>query len=112
MITWKLIAVDLLLLAGALFTYRGVRGVIAALRSMEEDKRALERFYRAAREGIGGVALAVIAAGLWAESDGLVVFGLVFLGEELYETTMAAAVTRWGREREERERAGEGAIVT
>lgn len=48
---------------------------------------------------IAGLALGCIAAGLFFRSSTFTTFGVVFLVEEIYETTMALSIVRWGKER-------------
>lgn len=100
-ITPELIWIDILLVAAAIFGVRGMRTFMSAMRNRSE-KDAPMKFYRGARGVISAIALVTIAAGLWFDSHGLLLFGIVFLAEELYETLMAESVVRWGRKKEER----------
>lgn len=67
--------------------------------SRREDPDAPLHLARGARWFITALALACIAAGLCVESDAFVLFGVVFLLEELYETTAVVWIFTWGRRR-------------
>ena len=95
-ITPEMIWVDVLILGAAIFGYRGMRTLISALRRMDDDD-APEAFYRGARGVVTAIGLVALAAGIWFDSRGMLIFGVVFLAEELYETLMAESVVRWGR---------------
>ena len=95
----EMVWVDLLIVAAAIFGYRGMRTVVSALRRMDDDD-APEAFYRGARGVVSAIGLLALAAGIWFDSRGMLLFGIVFLAEELYETLMAESVVRWGRQQE------------
>jgi len=76
----------------------GTPRVARALRDPDADGAVLELAH-GARWAIAGVALALTAAGLFARSKGLTLLGVVFLCEELYETTVIISALRWGRAR-------------
>ena len=50
--------------------------------------------------GVRAIGLIALAAGLWFDFRGLLLFGVVFLVEELYETCMVEAVINWGRKQD------------
>ena len=80
-------------LAGAGAGARGVRLVARALRGADEPGASLTLI-----RGIRGIVVAVatgsLAAGTLFDQTWLLVFGLVFLAEELYETGVVALVLR------------------
>ncbi len=81
----------LLVLLAALAGGRGVRALARGLR----EARPLDVV-----RGIRGVVIAfaamIFAAGVILATSGLIVLGLVFLGEELYETGVLASIIRSG----------------
>jgi hypothetical protein len=83
-----------LLAAGAL--WQGVRRVSKGLREVDHPASALQVV-----RGIRGVTVAVSAAalggGMLFASTGLLVFGVIFLGEELYETGVVLLALRAGQ---------------
>ena len=89
---------SLLALLSALGFVRGVPMISRSLGDAESDGAPL-LLLQGGRWAIAAAALACLAAGLFASSTGLAVFGLVFLLEELYETTVALSILRWGRAR-------------
>jgi hypothetical protein len=91
-VPWMLCAVGVV---GAL---RGLPLLEAAFRDREHPEAAL-RMIRGARWFIAAVAAATLAAGIVSESTGIILFGAAFLAEELYETTVALWILKWGRSR-------------
>jgi hypothetical protein len=86
----------LLLAAGSALAMAGAVRAAGVLRRLEQEGEAI-RLVRAIRWLVSGIALAVLGAGkLWNHS-GLIGFGIVFLLEELYETTMVLGVLKWER---------------
>jgi len=83
----------LLALGGAWAALRGARLFVAACRDADAPSASL-RLVR----GLRGIALAVgawaLAGGLLWEQVWLLVFGAVFLAEEIYETGVVALVLR------------------
>jgi hypothetical protein len=96
---WNGIVAGLLLLFGGVSAAHGVRRLTSGLR----HARALDVVH-----GIRGsvIALAAIAfaGGVLLVQTGLLVLGAVFLGEELYETGLLAAIIRAGQRDEDRAR--------
>lgn len=82
--------------AGAALGGRGVVLLAAGLRGADHSGSALQVI-----RGIRGIAVAIgtgaIAAGVLLEATWALVFGAVFLLEELYETGVVALVLRAGR---------------
>ena len=95
------IAAALLALAGMLSAVRGTRAVARGLR----EARSLG-LVRGIRACVVALAAAAFAAGALLAQGGLVVLGLVFLAEELYETGVLALIIRSG------ERSAAGAAST
>jgi hypothetical protein len=85
------IAAALLALVGTLSAVRGARAVARGLR----EARSLE-LIRGIRACVVARAAATFAAGALLAHGGLVVVGLVFLAEELYETGVLALIIRSG----------------
>jgi hypothetical protein len=86
----------LILAAALVFTWRGLALARRTIATLDDDARPI-LLLRSGRALIVAVALVCLAAGGLARSDGVVVFGLVFLGEELYETGVALLIVRHGR---------------
>jgi hypothetical protein len=82
-------------LAGTATLYRGVTLFARALRRADDPESSLW-LIRGIRGIVVAVAAASLAAGLATASTGLLAFGAVFLGEELYETGVVALVLRAG----------------
>ena len=97
-----IVLIAVLLIASIIFGFLGLRTLIKVFKNME-DEHAPESFYRGGRGVISAVALIFIAAGLHFDSNSILVFGLVFLAEELYETIMAESIMRWGRKQNQME---------
>jgi hypothetical protein len=85
------ISATLLALGGALSAVRGARAVARGLR----EARSLD-LVRGIRACVVAIAAAAFAAGALLAQGGLVVLGLVFLAEELYETAVLALIIRSG----------------
>ncbi len=85
------LAAGLLVLIGLGSAWWGARRLARGLR----DARSLEVV-----QGLRGLVIAVaavaVAVGLLSGRKGFVVFGAVFLGEELYETGVLSAIIAWG----------------
>ena len=77
---------------------RGLPLLALGLRRREESDAPIW-LLRGARWAIAGAACACIAAGIAAGSRGLTYFGIAFLAEELYETTLVLVILRWGKRR-------------
>ena len=86
-------AAALLGLSGLWSAARGLRLLGRGLRAGEDPAASLW-LIRGLRGGIVGVALAALAAGLLAAQTWLVVFGAIFLAEELYETGVVVLALR------------------
>ena len=83
-----------LLAAGAL--WRGMRRLVTGLRAIDHPASALQ-VVRGLRGLILAVSLAALGGGMLCASTGLLVFGVIFLGEELYETGVVLLALRAGR---------------
>jgi hypothetical protein len=86
----------LLLLVGAAAAVRGGRRLAAGLRRAV----ALD-VVRGIRGCVVALAATAFASGVLLAETGLIVLGTVFLGEELYETGVLAAIIRSGEPRPE-----------
>jgi hypothetical protein len=84
-----------LLATGAL--WQGARHLATGLRSLDHPASAL-RVVRGLRDVIVAVGLAALGGGVLWTSTGLLVFGLIFLGEELYETGVLLLALRVGQQ--------------
>jgi hypothetical protein len=88
------IVAALLALVGLFAAVRGGRQVVRGVRHAEPLPLV---------QGIRGCVVAVVAGtsalGLLAAQTGLLVFGTIFLGEELYETGVLIAIIRSARAR-------------
>jgi hypothetical protein len=82
-----------LALVGVAAGVRGVAGLVRALRDAD-DARAPLTLVRGIRGIVVAVAAGALAAGLVLDQTWLLVFGGVFLAEELYETGVVALVLR------------------
>jgi hypothetical protein len=80
-------------LAGAGAGIRGSRMLVHALREAD-DPRASLTLVRGLRGIVVAVAAAALAGGLLFDQTWLLVFGTVFLAEELYETGVLVLVLR------------------
>ena len=90
------VVAGLLLLVGAAAAARGARRLAAGLR------RAVPLdVVRGIRGCVVALAAAAFAGGVLLVETGLIVLGAVFLGEELYETGVLAAIIRSGEPRPE-----------
>ena len=85
-------------LGGVWAAIRGVRLVRRALRRTDDPASSLW-LVRGIRGVVVAVALAALAAGILGAQRWLLVFGAVFLAEELYETGVVVLVLRADRER-------------
>ena len=85
------IAAALLALVAVLSAVRGARAVARGLR----EARSLD-LIRGIRACVVALAATACAAGALLAQSGLVVLGLVFLAEELYETGVLALIIRSG----------------
>jgi len=81
----------LLILGAAIAGGRGARALARGLR----EARPLD-VVRGIRGVVVGLAAVTCAAGLVLATPGLIILGLVFLGEELYETGVLALIIRSG----------------
>jgi hypothetical protein len=89
-------AVVVLVLLGAWSALRGVRGVAGALRDADDPAASL-RLVRGLRGMVVAVGVEALAAGVLFGQSWLLVFGGVFLAEELYETGVLALILRNAR---------------
>jgi hypothetical protein len=83
-----------LLAAGAL--WQGMRRLAQGLSDVDHPASALW-VMRGIRGVIVAVSLAALGGGVLFASKGLLVFGVIFLGEELYETGVVLLVLRAGQ---------------
>jgi hypothetical protein len=90
--TLQLLAI-VVALAGAGAGARGVRLVARALRRADEPGSSLT-LIRGIRGIVVAVATAALAAGTLFDQAWLLVFGVIFLAEELYEIGVVALVLR------------------
>jgi hypothetical protein len=90
------VVAGLLLLVGAAAAVRGARRLAAGLR-----RAAPLDVVRGIRACVVALAAAAFAGGVLLAETGLVVLGGVFLGEELYESGVLAAIIRSGEPRPE-----------
>jgi hypothetical protein len=72
---------------------RGARLILRALRH-GDDPSASVRLVHGIRGGVLAVAFAALAGGILFTQAWLLLFGMVFLAEELYETGVVALVLR------------------
>ena len=86
----------LLWLLSAVALWHGMRHLAIGLREIDHPTSAL-RVVRALRGVIVAVSFAALGGGMLFTSTGLVVFGLIFLGEELYETGVLLLALRAGQ---------------
>jgi len=96
---WNEIAAALLLLIGGVAARRGMRRLTSGLR----HARSLD-IIRGIRSSVIALAALAFAGGVLLAQTGLLVLGVVFLGEELYETGLLAAIIRAGERAEGRAR--------
>lgn len=80
--------------AGALG--HGMRRLVQGLSAVDHPASAL-RVVRGLRGVIAAISLAALGGGVLCASTGLLVFGVIFLGEELYETGVVLLVLRAGQ---------------
>lgn len=92
---WDLpIAVPAVLaLVGAWSAARGARLLAQGMRRPDESLASL-RVVRGLRAVVVGLAAGALAGGLFFAQTWLLVFGVVFLAEELYETAVLALILR------------------
>ena len=86
----------LVALAGTAALGRGVALFLRGVRRADDPDSSLW-LIRGIRGIVMAVAAASLAAGMLTGSTGFLVFGVVFLAEELYETGVVALVLRAGR---------------
>ncbi len=94
--TGTLLAV-LLLLASTVAVWWGARDLVRGLREAAQPAGSLW-LVRGLRGGIVSVTLGALAGGLLTGQMWLLIFGAIFLGEELYETGVLILVLRTGEE--------------
>jgi hypothetical protein len=80
-----MILAALLWLLAAIGLWQGIRGLVTGLSEIDNPATALP-VVRGIRAVIVAVSVAALGGGVLFGSTGLLVFGLIFLGEELYET--------------------------
>ncbi len=85
---------DALAIVGAFFGIRGLRTLIYGLRRINDDEGPV-LMIRGGRGVLVAVGCAVIAGALIWDNRPMLYFGIAFLAEELYETTMALGVVSW-----------------
>jgi hypothetical protein len=86
----------LLWLLAAVALWRGIRGLATGLCEVNHPASAL-RVVRGIRGVIVAVSIAALGGGVMCASTGLLVFGVIFLGEELYETGVILLALRAGQ---------------
>jgi len=96
---WNEIVAALLLLIGGVAAWHGTRRLTSGLR----HARSLDIIH-GIRSSVIAVAALAFAGGILLAETGLLVLGAVFLGEELYETGLLAAIIRAGARAEGRAR--------
>lgn len=79
---------------GIVLLFLGISRLVPAFKRINEGD-GLILLAKGARLAISGAALVVIAISLRIDHDGLFWFGVAFLFEELYETTMVLGIMRW-----------------
>jgi uncharacterized membrane protein HdeD (DUF308 family) len=84
-----------LALMGIWIAIRGVRSFVRGYRDADDPSASL-RIIRGIRGIVVAVATWALAAGLFLDQTWLLVFGAVFLAEELYETGVVELVLRAG----------------
>ncbi|PYO46345.1 MAG: hypothetical protein DMD84_26290 [Candidatus Rokuibacteriota bacterium] len=87
------VVVALLAIGGVWAAVHGARLLVRAVRRADDPASSL-RAVRGIRGLVIGVAAWALAAGLLLEQTWLLVFGAVFLAEELYETGVLVLVLR------------------
>ena len=87
------VVVALLAIGGGWAAVHGARLLVRAVRRADDPASSL-RAVRGIRGLVIGVAAWALAAGLLLEQTWLLVFGAVFLAEELYETGVLVLVLR------------------
>jgi len=91
------VSVVLLVLGGAWAGSRGGRLIVRSLTRADEPSASLW-LIRGIRGVVVAVAAGALAGGLQFEQTWLLVFGGVFLAEELYETGVVALILRFAPE--------------
>jgi hypothetical protein len=91
-----MILAALLWLLAAVALWQGIRGLATGLREVDHPASAL-RVVRGIRAVIVAVSVAALGGGVLFASTGLLVFGVIFLGEELYETGVVLLALRAGQ---------------
>ncbi|MDA1000379.1 MAG: hypothetical protein O2807_07675 [bacterium] len=86
----------LFLIAGAVSAWRGVRLFLKGFRAGGDPSRVLW-LVRGIRGVIVALAMAVGALGVWLHSKWLLIFGIIFLLEEIYETGVVILALRAGK---------------
>jgi hypothetical protein len=87
--------VVVLVLGGAIAGIRGIRRVAWSLRNADDGAASLT-LVRGIRGLVFGVGAWAVAGGMLLGATWLIVFGVVFLAEELYETGVLAVILRCG----------------
>lgn len=77
-------------------TWRGARWMVKGLREANGPSGALW-VVRGIRGAIVAVSMTALGGGVLLASPGVLVFGIIFLGEELYETGVVLLALRAGR---------------
>jgi hypothetical protein len=88
-----------LALVGGWAGVRGIRLLVRGLRNAGDESASLW-LIRGIRGAVVAVALVALALGVLYGQAWLLVFGVIFLAEELYETGVVALILRAGRRRE------------
>ncbi len=88
-----------LLASGAVYmAARGARLLLRGFRHGDHPSASLW-LVRGIRDGVVGVALGAIAGGVLSGAAWLVIFGIIFLAEELYETGVLMLALRHSPDR-------------
>ncbi|MCI0410507.1 MAG: hypothetical protein L0191_18430 [Acidobacteria bacterium] len=93
----SLILATLFLVVAVVAAWRGARLFMRGLRNAD-DPRASLWIVRGIRAGIIALAMGAFAGGLLYNQGWLLIFGAIFLGEELYETGLILLALRAGAE--------------
>ena len=107
---WSTLLFGFGLLAFVIGEIRGTRLVVRGLKGIGHPDRDFW-LIRGVRAWVVGIAFLFVGAGAYFHTTWAVLFGLVFLGEELLETGTYLVVLRSARKREMRERSEAGQSV-
>ena len=95
----RILLTDLLVILAAIFAWRGIR-TISRNRRNSDDIEASLRLVQGIRGIVFTVAFLCLAAGIFFSYRPLLLFGVVFLAEEIIEIGAVLLALKWGKKQD------------